>query len=144
MPIKAKLFVTAVVIAGILALRDSVFHPMPIDWVRFACFAGISLVSSGFKVRLPGIQGTMSVNFLFILIGIVQLSLLETLAIAFMSAAMQTFWKKEKLPQFVQVIFNFAMIAAAIVVSYHVYWGTIAASHQNLPLALMAIATTYF
>jgi diguanylate cyclase (GGDEF)-like protein/putative nucleotidyltransferase with HDIG domain len=144
MPIKAKLFVTMVVLAGCVALRDSVFHPMPIDWVRFACFAGISLISSGFKVRLPGIEGTMSVNFLFILIGIVQLSLLETLAIAFMSAAMQTFWKKEKLPQPIQVAFNFSMIAAAIVVSYHVYWWTVGASGQNLPLALVAIATTYF
>ena len=33
------------------------------------------------KIQLPGIDGTMSVNFLFILLGVVELSLPETLVL---------------------------------------------------------------
>jgi len=35
----------------------------------------VAILASGFKVQLPGIDGTMSVNFLFILLGVMDLSL---------------------------------------------------------------------
>jgi len=51
------------------------------DLLRFLCYLGIAVLSSGLKVNLPGVTGNMSVNFLFVLIGIVDMSLAETLAI---------------------------------------------------------------
>src|SRR5882724_6643205 len=52
------------------------------DAVRFICYFLISTLASGCKVNLPGVTGTMSVNFLFILIGVVELTLPETMLMA--------------------------------------------------------------
>jgi len=40
-----------------------------------------ALLASSLKVTLPGIDGTLSVNFLFTLLGILELGLPETLLI---------------------------------------------------------------
>ena len=49
--------------------------------MRFFCYLAVAVLASGLKVQLPGIDGTMSVNFLFILLGVLELSLPETLVI---------------------------------------------------------------
>ena len=51
------------------------------DLLRFLCNLAVCILVSGLKVNLPGIKGTMSVNFLFILIGVSQMSLGETMAL---------------------------------------------------------------
>ena len=47
--------------------------------MKFACYLVAALLASSLKVSLPGIEGTLSVNFLFTLLGILELSLPETL-----------------------------------------------------------------
>ena len=61
----------------------------------FACLIA-SLVSSGMKVSLPAIKGTLSVNFLFILLGLSRLSLIETLTVGCFSALWQYVWKTKE------------------------------------------------
>ncbi len=61
----------------------------------FACLIA-SLVSSGMKVSLPAIKGTLSVNFLFILLGLSRLSLIETLIVGCVSALWQYVWKTKE------------------------------------------------
>jgi hypothetical protein len=39
------------------------------DPLKFLCYLVIALVASRLKVNLPGITGTMSVNFLFLPLG---------------------------------------------------------------------------
>ena len=56
-------------------------HWQSADLARFVCYVAVAVLASGLKVQLPGIDGTMSVNFLFILLGIMELSLPETLVI---------------------------------------------------------------
>ena len=51
------------------------------DSVKFVCYLVAALLASSLKVGLPGIEGTLSVNFLFTLLGILELSLPETLLI---------------------------------------------------------------
>jgi len=42
------------------------------DPVKFACYLLAALLASSLKVTLPGIDGTLSVNFLFTLLGILE------------------------------------------------------------------------
>jgi len=42
----------------------------------------VAVLASSLKIRLPGLDGTMSVNFLFILLSILELNLPETLVLA--------------------------------------------------------------
>ena len=46
------------------------FHWRSTDPVKFVCYLAAALLASSFKVTLPGIEGTLSMNFLFTLIGI--------------------------------------------------------------------------
>ena len=38
-------------------------------WLALPVILAVAVLASGLKVQLPGIDGTMSVNFLFILLG---------------------------------------------------------------------------
>ena len=82
------------------------------DPLRFVCFFVVALLSAGFKVELPGIDGSMSVNFMFIIVGIFELSLPETLVIGCASAAVQCLWDVKNRPAPVKILFNvFSMMA---------------------------------
>src|SRR5207237_9534247 len=61
----------------------------------------------------------MSVNFLFILLGVVELSLPETLAMGCAAILVQCFHRDR--PQFVQVVFNVCGSAWAVAAAYQVY-----------------------
>ena len=78
----------------------------------------IALVASGLKVQLPGIDGTMSVNFLFVLLGILELSLPETLAIGCSAALLQCVWRTRQGVSPDKIAFNvLSMMANAVGIS---------------------------
>src|SRR5690242_3911863 len=65
MSTKAKLYIVLTALAGMTALVTGLDPWKSDDLVRFVCYLLISTLASGLKVNLPGITGTMSVNFLF-------------------------------------------------------------------------------
>ena len=78
--IGARVFIAGMALAGCCAsLRALHWHSS--DPLKFACYLVAALLASSLKVTLPGIEGTLSVNFLFTLLGILELSLPETLLI---------------------------------------------------------------
>ena len=115
------------------------------DGLRFLCYLLVAVLASGLKVQLPGIDGTMSVNFLFILLGILELSLPETLVIGCASALVQALWNTRTAPAPVKVVFNLlGMMAPAIMLSSLAYKRLAPVLHNNVALLLMAAACTYF
>ncbi len=76
-------------------LRDSPFAPSQ-DKLRFACFLSVAIAASVFKVRLPGIEATMSANFVFILVGILDLSFPETVLMGCLGGLAQSFWHSKR------------------------------------------------
>ena len=62
---------------------------------RACAFLLVSAIASALKVTLPTITGTMSVNFLFILIGIVELDFPSTLIIGCTGSLIQCLWKSK-------------------------------------------------
>ena len=81
MPVKARLYIGAVCATGTLISIIGLSQWSPQNLTRALCFLVVSAIASALKVSLPTINGTMSVNFLFILIGIVELDLPSTLII---------------------------------------------------------------
>src|SRR5579862_2143109 len=77
--IPARLFIALVVIAGLGTLIYGGIHQSSRNIAEFICYLGIAVLASRMKVNLPGITGTLSVNFLFVLIGVLELSFTETL-----------------------------------------------------------------
>ena len=120
-------------------------HWQSSDPLKFACYLAVALLTSSLKIKLPGINGTMSVNFLFILLGVLELSFGETLVIGFAAVLVQCYWRSSRRLQPIHVIFNLSQLPVGTAVSYGVYHlVTTRLLHGPGPLALLIVAITYF
>jgi hypothetical protein len=73
----------------------------------------LSAVTSRMKVKLPGIDGNMSVNLPFVLTAVVSLSAVEAVAIASLATAVQCWPKQDAKFKPAQMVFNVSMMALA-------------------------------
>jgi len=142
MTLSARLYISVVVALGSCALAIGALHPTSHQPVKFLCYLVVAVGASRLKVNLPGITGTMSVNFLFILLGILELSFAETLALGCVAILTQCFYRDR--PRFVQVIFNTCATSFAISLAYCVYHVTLFRIQNNPAILLVATASTYF
>ena len=91
----------------------------------------IALAASRLKVNLPGIAGTMSVNFLFLLLGVLELSFPEAMALGCAAVVVQCLGDR---PIPIQVAFNVCSTALAIAVTFASYRYSLAHHAVNNPL----------
>jgi hypothetical protein len=92
----AKIFITLVIITGCLVLASGLIQWRSDDLASFVIFLIIALLASGLKLRLPGVTGTISVSFFFVLIGIASLNLPQVLVVGCSSILVQYFWQSTK------------------------------------------------
>ena len=145
MSTRTKLFVGITVSIGLLVLCSALWHWQSADLARFFCYLAVAVLASGLKVQLPGIDGTMSVNFLFILLGVMELSLPETLVIGCTATLVQSVWQARSRPDPVKVLFNvFGMMANASAFCYISYHWLDARVGSNKPILLMVAALVFF
>ena len=142
MPLRTKIQIGIVfVLAGVAVTWGARFRAQ--SWLQFCvCLAAI-LLSSGFKVALPRGDGSMSLNFPFILLAILQLSPLQAMLLAAMSVAAQCRIRVTKVFTLVQIAFNIAnaMVATALAsVTYTTFFGF----HVGEAPALAIAAVTFF
>src|SRR5262249_41835283 len=139
----AKLFIGLVVAVGIAVLLYGAIHQTSKNIAEFICYLGIAVLASRMKVNLPGITGTMSVNFLFVLLGVLELSFSETLILGCVSILVQSLYPDR--PNAVQITFNICAGAFSTAVAYVVYnhpWSGLL--FDSKPLLLGLAACTYF
>ncbi len=81
MPKTAKYYIGINVAFGFALLAATLiwFSQSP-DVARYLACLSLACIASTMKVRLPGLHGTISVNFVFILMAVTQFSLGETLS----------------------------------------------------------------
>jgi putative nucleotidyltransferase with HDIG domain len=144
-PIGARSFITALALASCASLVFAFLHWQPSDPVKFTCYLVAAVLASSFKVVLPGIEGTLSVNFLFTLLGILELGLPETLLIVLASTLGQAFLRRKQQVKLVQLVFNWAQLTVSSALAYGAYTLVVARIlHTPGPLALVAAAITQF
>ena len=119
MSVPAKLFISLMVTAGLGTLIYGGIHQSSKNIAEFICYLGIAILASRLKVNLPGITGTLSVNFLFILIGVLELSFTETLILGAVSMLAQCMYPER--PKAIQVTFNVCAGAVSTALAYLVY-----------------------
>jgi diguanylate cyclase (GGDEF)-like protein/putative nucleotidyltransferase with HDIG domain len=138
-------FIAATAVIGIAVIFTAILHWQSQDLLRFTAYLGIALLTAGLKVVLPGINGTMSVSFLFILLGVLELSFSETVIIGCAATLVQCFYKMQRPTKSVRVLFNVcSAIAPAIGAAYWVYRHSAEVLRSSMPLMLIAAACTYF
>jgi diguanylate cyclase (GGDEF)-like protein/putative nucleotidyltransferase with HDIG domain len=142
MSFSARAYILAVVALGTAVLVVGALHPAIHQPAKFTSYLLIAVVASRLKVNLPGITGTMSVNFLFILLGILELSFTETLALGCLAILTQCFYRDR--PNLVQVTFNTCATAFAIALAFCVYHVPLFEVQKNPAVLLVATAAVYF
>ena len=138
-----RFFIAVVVFCGSIVLAYSMLHCKSESPLKFFCYLVIALAASRLKVNLPGITGTMSVNFLFVLLGVLELSLSETVALGCAAVVVQCFDRRDRAVP-IQVAFNVCSTALAIAVTFTSYRYSLAHVVNNPSTLLFFAACVYF
>lgn len=141
MTVKAKAYISCVVVCGGVIILNQLFLWESQDILRYLCYLVLAVLSSRLKVVLPGINGTLSLFFIFILFGIIQLSLPETMMIGCTAALVQCVWHPRTPPKQYQVIFNVCSMAIAIACTSYAYHSEFLRSRHLDTALLMVIAS---
>lgn len=97
--------ITSTVYAGLGSHAMHSFYAMAL--------LALAAATSRMKVRLPGIEGNMSVNLPFLLMAVVNLSAVEAILIASVSTVVQCWPQPSKKFRAEQMLFNVSMMAFA-------------------------------
>ena len=145
-----KAFLGVVTALGIAALALGLFPYVSTDPWKFLLHFVLAVFSACFRISLPTITGTLTINFLFILIGIVEFSLSEVLVIATAMTALQCVLAQERRPTTSKILFNVAVVALATTATYWVYWdphfaqaGVPASAMQVTAAFVLYVMTTF-
>src|SRR5437016_385634 len=141
----AVTFIFTQLIGGLPLLLYALVHWRSDDILRYVCFLTVALCASVRKVHLPGIKATMSANFLFILVAILDLSYSETLLMGCLGGLVQTLWHAKPRPRPIQWLFNLANLSLSISAAELVFHSKVVAGVGfRWPLLMAGAATTYF
>lgn len=144
MPTKAKAYIACVAVAGLALLALGLYRADFPNVSRFVIYLILALLASTLKISLPGFTGTVSVNFLFLLMGIADYTFSEAIVAACAAALVQSVWRAKRGPQAVQVLFNVATLAVSTGVAYggsHLVLGLVGTTSLAI---LLSLATSLF
>ena len=142
---QARTFIFAMCMAGLATVVYGGFVWKIDDPPKFAAYLLTAILASRLKVELPEITGTISVNFLFILIGIAELTFSETLVLGCSAIVVQCLLTRRRWPRLEQVLFNVSASAVAIWAAYYIYHGPLLTRlHANSAFLLILSAAVYF
>jgi hypothetical protein len=139
----SKAFIAAIALLGAVVLVNGLLHWSSSKPLELTALLVITLIASRFRVRLPRVNGTMSVNVPFLLIVAVMLSTGEALMVAAMASLFQSIPNTKRNTMLVQSVFNCATITNAVAAAALVFHF---ASHRGLPvsLAIAAAGAAFF
>ncbi len=140
-----RVYIAAMALAALACFAVSLLHWRFSDPVLFVFFLAAAVLASSLKVGLPGIEGTMSMNFLLTLLCILELGLPETLLIGLAKTLAQFYWKPARRLKPVQLVFNLSQVTVCSAATYGAYkLFSVHVFHGPSPLALLVAAITHF
>src|SRR5579864_9252199 len=143
---QTKTFIGAMMLTGLsIAGWASFASHTPHAYFALAVLA-LAAATSRMKVKLPGINGNMSVNLPFLLTAIVNLSATEAVAITGVSTVVQCWPRRDAKFKPEQMAFNVSMMALATTLAslmFHAQWFSGTGWGSN-PAGLVMAAATLF
>jgi len=141
LPIKAKVLIGMVVLSGFAILGKAVLNGNQLhDYTRFASYLAVAVIAARFKISLPRMTSSMSVNLPFILVALLELSLGQALIVTAASAFAQSFWPEGKKRNLLQVAFN----VSVLVIAAQLTWMMLQLDLHNTALVVATGACTIF
>lgn len=121
---KAKVYIAGVCAAGFFTAGSAVlFRWQSSDVPHFLTMLVLAIASSGLRVKLPSIPGTLSAVFVFQFLAIIAMTESETLAISWSAALAQYLWQSRKRTTLEQAAFNVSVVSLAAQCAYIIYHG---------------------
>jgi hypothetical protein len=143
MPRIAKTYIALIVASGTTVLLLAAGSWSSSSLRQFAIYLGLAAIASTLKVRIPGVDGTMSPNFVFLLLGIAFCRFSEVAVISLAAALVQSFWAAER-PRLVQVTFSAATLILSASVAYQTSHFLLGRSAADSPVTLVILAGSLY
>jgi hypothetical protein len=145
MPNKAKTYIALVILAGAAVLLAAAGMWPTSGLGQFFIYLGLAALASTLKVRIPGMEGTMSANFVFLILGMAACRFSEIVVISLAAALVQSLWATGKRPRLVQVAFSAATLMVSASLAYKLSHLSLAGNpgETSVPLVLLA-GSLYF
>jgi diguanylate cyclase (GGDEF)-like protein/putative nucleotidyltransferase with HDIG domain len=138
----ARIYIGAILAGGAVCFAHAMAgwncrHPL-----QYLCLLAVALPASSVKVFLPGVAGTISVSYVFVLLGMLDFSYAETLLLACLAMLVQCGWRTLPRPKMLRVAFNLASTAIAVSLGYGTYRAM--AGRGEVLVSMLAATTVYF
>lgn len=118
---RAYIYAT-ILMGGLVLVFNGLLEWRSADPLRFLCYFCVALLSSGLKVDLPSLSGAMSVSFLFVMLGLAELTPSETIILGCVAALGQCLYgNSRKKTDVLQILFQVSGMAIAVAAAYSVY-----------------------
>ncbi len=144
MPSLAKAYIAMIAAVAMAVLMVVVARWTPENLGRFFLFFALAMVASAMKIRLPGFKTTISINFVFILVGIAMFSFSETVLIGLGGALVQSLWNTQTRPKPVQVLFNAACLTVCTAAAFWTSHSALAMLGLNSLAAMMVLGACVY
>src|SRR6266571_1364125 len=144
MPSQARAYIAVIAAVATTVLTVVAARWNPENLGRFFLFFALAMVASAMKIRLPGFKTTISINFVFILIGIALFSFGETALMGLGGALVQSLWKTQSRPKPVQVLFNAACLTVCTAAAFWASHGALAMPGFNSLAAMMVLGACVY
>jgi len=117
MSLKARLYWLTVVATGlyIIASGAATWNLHQENLLKLAFYLVAAIVASWLKIKLPGVLGTLSMNYLFIVAGLLELQLESAILIGVLSVIAQILTRARSRPTWEQIVFSAIAITVPIV-----------------------------
>jgi diguanylate cyclase (GGDEF)-like protein/putative nucleotidyltransferase with HDIG domain len=138
-----RLFLALFITLAAVVLGNAAIFWHSTDLIKFAAFLAISLMTAGARVRVPGVAGPLPLSFLFVLVGLVELTPSETILLACGVALVQCYWNQSQRPPITLAVFQVAVTivaAGAAERDYHTAWFEFSNIDTSYRLAAAALA----
>jgi len=142
MKFSARLYIGFVVAAGCSCIAYAMAHWSCREPYHYIFHLALALVAAGLKVSLPGIAGTMSVSYVFVLLSMMDFGYPEAVVVACLSMVLQSVWHTRLRFKPIHLLFSVGSAAIAVTAGYAVYH--IAAERGQVVLSVAAAAAVYF
>lgn len=144
MPSQAKAYISLIIVSGTLLVLLAAGSWSPANLRQFLIYLGLVALASALKVRIPGMEGTMSPNFVFLLLGMVALPFSQVVAVSLVAALVQSLWASAKRPRLVQVAFSAAAVVLSSSLAYKFAHLVLVENGVEFPVVCVILAGTIY
>ena len=143
----ARAYWFCVIASGCCCFLFSMFSwPAPQDSaVRLSIYLIAAILTSGLKIRLPGIFGTLSMNYIVIIAALLNINLAAAMIVAVISTLGQCIIHAVDKPRWFQVLFSTAGVPVPVLAAWFVLRLSVFSQYDSTGcIALLVASLVYF